>query len=112
MSNSSVDPIGHLRAALRAPRMRALVVALGLAVAGAQLILQAHVVAHDLTQKVGDACALCLAAKHSAALPSVASTPPIDSHPLAPDVVVAALLPAPAPLVIRSRGPPAVVRVA
>ena len=112
MNHAPADSIARLRAALGAPRVRALVIALGLAVAGAQLVLQAHVVAHDLTQKVGDACALCMAAKHSAALPSVAATPPIDSHPLAPDVAVAALLPAPAPLVIRSRGPPAVARVA
>jgi hypothetical protein len=98
--------LARLRRAL--PQARGLLLALAVLFAGEQLALQAHLVSHDLLPAGHAVCEQCVVAK-SVALPPT---------PLAvrPEAVCAAARPvepprsatARAPLVDRSRGPPAV----
>ena len=107
MPTSTAKPLTVLRAAL--PRRAVAVVVLALLVAGMQLALQTHLIEHDLLPSNHAVCEQCVVAKGATPPPSVLGVPP---SPAEAARIIAAAPRAPrslAPLVERSRGPPALV---
>lgn len=101
--------VARLRHALAGRGARGAVVGLALLLGGMQLALQVHSVGHDLLPANHQVCEQCVVAKASTPPPTIAAVLPLS--PLVVHVVVAAPS-APssrAPLIERSRGPPALV---
>ena len=101
-------PLTELRAALRRPGLRPLVCALALALFGAQLILQAHSVSHDLLPSSHQVCEHCVIAKASAPPPALAAAAAPTGSIVLLSAAAAHAPTSRAPLVERSRGPPVV----
>jgi hypothetical protein len=93
-----------LRAAL--PRRAATVVALALLVAGMQLVLQTHLIEHDLLPSNHPVCEQCVVAKGATPPPAVATVLPLPALVILVDAVADAAPVSRAPLVVRSRAPP------
>ncbi len=101
--------LARLRLAFTGQGVRGAIVGLALLLAGMQLALQTHSIEHDLLPSNHQVCEHCVVAKAAALPPVVAEVLPLS--PVAIRIVFAAPS-APlsrAPLVERSRGPPALV---
>ena len=112
MLDHAAPMIARLRPARQQPASRAALFGLALMLAGAQLLLQAHSISHDLLPSSHPVCEQCVMAKHSAPPPTVVGTPAASAASMQLADVVARTHSSRAPLVERSRGPPAVVAVA
>ena len=96
-----------LRAAL--PRRAGAIMALALLLAGMQLALQTHLIEHDLLPSNHAVCEQCVVAKGATPPPTVLGVPPSPAEAARVAAVAPRELTTRAPLVERSRGPPAPV---
>ena len=101
--------VARLRCAFTGRGMRGAIAGLAVLLAGMQLALQTHFIEHDLLPSNHQVCEHCVVAKAAALPPVVAEVLPLS--PVAIRIVFAApsASQSRAPLVERSRGPPALV---
>lgn len=98
-------PIRRLRQAL--PELRGLLAGLALLLAGMQLALQTHLIEHDLLPANHQVCEQCVVAKGATPPPAVAAVLPPSADAVRFLVAAPSAPTSRAPLVERSRGPPA-----
>jgi hypothetical protein len=109
MSATDANPVSRLRRSLGAARLRALLVALAVAVFGGQLALQSHLAGHDLAAIDGP-CVYALHVQHLTPLPAAPTPVPGDATRHAAPESAPSVFPLDrAPLVERSRGPPSLL---
>jgi hypothetical protein len=99
--------IARLRQASGGRPARGAIAALALLIGGMQLALQTHLIKHDLLPSNHPVCEQCVVAKGATPPPTVVAVMPPSADPI---IFLLAAPSAPssrAPLVERSRGPPA-----
>ena len=107
MSRTAATAIDRLRRACATRRVRGAIVALAVLLAGMQLALQTHLIEHDLLPSNHPVCEQCVVAKGATPPPAVVAVLPASADPIDPIVVASSTPSSHAPLVERSRGPPA-----
>ena len=101
--------IARLRQACAGRGVRGAIVGMALLLAGMQLALQTHLIEHDLLPSNHPVCEQCVVAKGSTPPPAVVAVFAPTADPI-PFLLAAPSAPTSrAPLVERSRGPPALV---
>lgn len=105
MGTTASSPFHALR---RASRLRALLLALITAIAGAQIAIQAHLVAHDLWPSTHQVCEQCVLAKVAAPLPTVAGMPLVPAGAVPLPTPMLGIAPTRGAALERNRGPPTV----